>query len=220
MAVITYFGVPGSGKTTHAASIVWKNLKKGIPTFCNVDIKGTIPFKASDIGRYQIENCDLIIDECGIEFNNRKFKSLPQETITWLKYYRHYGVRNIYIYSQSYEDMDITLRRLSDVLYRIRKSLIPGCFVTRRISVSIDIDKDTHQIIDKYFWQLFSKRLVLGFRYWHMFDSWAAPQLASKEWHINGMNPQTDYDYKSMYKRMKREKSLIYKIGRKIKNVV
>lgn len=188
MSVTIFFGVPGSGKTTLAAKLVYQNLKKGIPTFSNVDIFGAIQYSATDLGNYNINNADLIIDEAGIEFNNRKYKTLPQSTIEWFKYYRHYGINNIYIFSQSYEDMDITLRRLADRLYILRRSLIPFCFATRRINVKIGIDDDTHQIIDKYFFQRLSLRLFFGPKYWKMFNSWDAKPLKEKQWKLYGRN--------------------------------
>lgn len=186
MPVTIFFGVPGSGKTTLAAKLVYQNLKKGIPTFSNVDIFGAIQYSAADLGNYNINNADLIIDEAGIEFNNRKYKTLSQNTIEWFKYYRHYGIQNIYIFSQSYEDMDITLRRLADRIFILRRSLIPYFFATRRINVKIGIDEDTHQIIDKYFFQRLSLRLFFGPKYWKMFNSWSAPTLKSKAWTVYG----------------------------------
>lgn len=188
MPVTIFFGVPGSGKTTLAAKLVYQNLKKGIPTFSNVDIFGAIQYSTTDLGNYNINNADLIIDEAGIDFNNRKYKTLPQSTIEWFKYYRHHGIRNIYIFSQSYEDMDITLRRLADRLYILRRSLIPYCFATRRINVKIGIDEDTHQIIDKYFFQRLSLRLFFGPKYWKMFNSWDVKPLREKKWNIYGRN--------------------------------
>lgn len=177
MSVKIYFGVPGSGKTTHAAKIVYRNLKKGIPTYCNVNIRGAIKIDSAMIGKVQIENADLIIDEASIEYNNRQYKSLSKETIQWFKLYRHYGIRNIYIYSQSYDDMDITLRRLSDVMYIVKKTMIPGLIVTREISRKIGINNDTHQIEDQFFFRILSMSFCFGPKYWKLFDSWEAPEL-------------------------------------------
>lgn len=186
MPVKIYFGVPGSGKTTHAAKIVYKNLKKGIPTYSNVIIKGAIKIDVSQIGKIMIQDCDLIIDEASIEYNNRNYKALPKEQIQWFKLYRHYGVRNIYIYSQSYDDMDITLRRLSDVMYLVKKSLIPGLIVTREISRKIGINQETHQIEDQFFFGFLKMSFTFGRKYWKMFDSWEAPVLPSRKLEIVG----------------------------------
>ena len=111
MGIKIFFGVPGSGKTTLAAKFVHDNLKHGIKTFSNVPIKGALLFETSDLGVYDISDGCMVLDEAGIAFNNRKFKTLSQSTIEWLKLHRHYGIRDIYVFSQSYDDMDITLRR-------------------------------------------------------------------------------------------------------------
>lgn len=185
MGFYIYFGVPGSGKTTHAAKVVFDNLKKGYPTFSNVPIKGAFLFDASDIGQFNISNCDLVIDEASIEYNNRKYKSLSQSVIQWYKLYRHYGVRNVYVYSQSYEDMDVTLRRLADRYFLIKRTLLPWLSVVRPIHVKIGIDEQTKQIQDEYVFDLLPSFVWLP-RYWYMFDSWAAPELPDKEFLCQG----------------------------------
>lgn len=181
MSVQIYFGVPGSGKTTYAAKIAYRNIKKGVKTYSNVPILGTYLFDVSDIGRYDFSDADMIIDEASIEYNNRAYKTMSKDAIKWFKLYRHYGIRNIYIFSQSYDDMDITLRRLSDVMYLVKRSLIPACFRIRRIGVKISIDKETHQIADTYHWQGIIPRYFCGSRYWYMFNSWSAPELPERE---------------------------------------
>lgn len=185
MGFYIYFGVPGSGKTTHAAKIVIDNLKRGFPTYSNVPIKGAFTIDASDIGQYSISNCDLVIDEASIEYNNRKYKSLPQSVIQWYKLYRHYGVRNIYVYSQSYEDMDITLRRLADRYFLIKRTLIPWLSIIRPIHVKIGIDEVSKQIIDQYTFDILPSFMWLP-KYWYLFDSWSAPELPIKEYQNQG----------------------------------
>lgn len=183
MAFKVYFGVPGSGKTTHAAKIVSKNKKKGIKTYSNVPISGAYKLDAKgDIGNFDISYCDIIIDEAGIEYNNRSYKTLPKEQIVWFKFYRHYHVRNIYVFSQSWDDMDITLRRLATELWLCRRCLIPWFFKIKRIRKNIRIDEATHQIIDGYDFVLFSTKFTFAPRYWKLFNSYDAPKLPEKEW--------------------------------------
>lgn len=191
MSIKIYFGVPGSGKTTLAARIVLRNLKRGIPTFTNVPIKGGLFYDSSVIGHVDLSDAEMIIDEAGIHYNSRLYKSMPKEQIEWFKLSRHYGIRNIHIFSQSYEDMDITLRRLADEIYVVKRTLIPFLFCTRRICVKVGIDEDTHQIIDQYFFQFLGFRFYWGFHFWHMFDSWSAPDLPSKSWHYSSFDDFT-----------------------------
>jgi len=191
MSIKIYFGVPGSGKTTLAAKIVMENLKKGVLTYSNVPIKGSLLYDASQIGSIDISGGEMVIDEASIQFNNRKFKTLPQQTIEWFKLSRHYGIKNIHVFSQSYDDMDITLRRLADEIYVVKRSLLPFTFVIRRIKVKVGIDQDTHQIMDQYFFQFLGIKPYLGYHYWHMFDSWDAPDLPRVSWYYSSFDDYT-----------------------------
>lgn len=150
-----YFGVPGSGKTTFAAYltrrsmkqsriITWAEnhpgrfsawllgtrlLKRRTPVWSNVPITGAYHLDAQrDIGRSMIVNGKVIIDEAGIEYNNRSFKTFPKEAVYWYKYHRHYQC-SVDVFSQSFEDMDVTLRRLAQNYFVVKKSL-PQCQVT------------------------------------------------------------------------------------------
>jgi len=172
-----YFGVPGSGKTTFAAYltkrsmkqsrvIVWAQkhpgkfsawllasrfFKRCTPVYSNVPITGAFQLEPqADIGKYMISGGKVIIDEAGIEYNNRNFKSFPKEAIYWYKYHRHYEC-SVDVFSQSYEDMDITLKRLAQNYFVVKKSLLPFCIVCKSIKRKIGIDDITHQIIDKYY---------------------------------------------------------------------
>lgn len=214
MSFRIYFGVPGSGKTTLAARIVLNNLKQGVVTFSNVPIKGSVLIDSKIIGQVDISDGDLIIDEAGIEYNNRAYKSLPKEQISWFKYYRHYGIRNVYVFSQSYDDMDITLRRLADQIYVVKRTLIPYLFCTRRISVKVGIDDETHQITDMYFFQFLGFNFYWGFHYWHMFDSWSAPVLPSVSWSFSSFSDYTiDRKHSRLiYRKLSRSGKLWFKL--------
>lgn len=222
MSIKIYFGVPGSGKTTLAAKIVLENLKRGVITYSNVPIKGALLYDASDIGRFDISDGEMIIDEAGIQFNNRKFKSLPQETIEWFKLSRHYGIKNIHIFSQSYDDMDITLRRLADEIYTIKRTLIPLVFCRRRIKVKVGIDNESHQIMDMYFFQFLGINAYVGYHYWHLFDSWSAPVLPLRSWYYSSY-PDFTIDKKHskiIYKELRRQGKLPYKLFHAIKRCI
>lgn len=214
MSIKIYFGVPGSGKTTLAARLVLQNLKHGVKTFSNVPIKGALLYDAGTIGKIDISDGEMLIDEAGIQFNNRKFKTMPQETIEWLKLHRHYGIKNIHVFSQSYEDMDITLRRLADEIYVVKRTLIPYVFCIRRIKVKVGIDKETHQITDMYFFQFLGIHLYLGYHYWHMFDSWSAPDLPVVDWYYSSYGDFTidSKHSKIIFRKLRRQGRIWYKV--------
>ena len=50
-----YFGVPGSGKTTVAAYLAKKDLKKKRNVYSNVPITGAYKISKEDIGKFLIE---------------------------------------------------------------------------------------------------------------------------------------------------------------------
>ena len=207
-----YFGVPGSGKTTLAAYLTKQSrkesrviswckkhpnaasekilssrfFKRQVPVYSNVPITGAYQLDPqSDIGKVMVCDGKVIIDEAGIEYNNRNFKTFGQDAIYWYKYHRHYEC-SVDVFSQSFDDMDITLRRLAQNYYVVKKSLIPFCVVFRRIRRKVGIDDNTHQIIDKYYFL----PLGLGSKWifspplWKLFNSYSRKELPEKEWEI------------------------------------
>lgn len=204
----TFFGAPGTGKTTLAVKMALKNQKKykkvylnfyhKIPKayICDLDGLGEWTFpKGSYIG----------IDEAGIEYNNRAYKTLPKATIKWLKLHRHHKC-NVDVFSQSWDDMDVTIRRLSTELWYLYK--IGPFTLARRVTKRVTVDRNTEQIIDGYsmpsllwlliwFLQLdtkiypfcmFSPKFKLTFRpyYYKYFDTYAVNEdLPIKEFQRN-----------------------------------
>ena len=67
--------------------------------------------------------------------------------IAWFKLHRHFGV-DVNVYSQSWDDVDITLRRLADRYFYLRK--IGPFTLSRRVYKTVMVDDTTHQIIDGY----------------------------------------------------------------------
>lgn len=207
-----YFGVPGSGKTTFAAylakqaqkeSIIiklcrrfpnrvtnWilngKHWKRRMNVWSNVPINGCYRVDArNDIGNYMIENGKLIIDEAGVEFNSRKYKSFPEAAIYWFKFHRHYGM-SVDVFSQSHEDMDVTLRRLAQNFYVVRRSVLPLFIVIRRIRRKVGIDETTHQIVDAYSFGLpvIDTRRIFCPPLWKLFNTYDHEDLPHKEWNL------------------------------------
>lgn len=151
----------------------------GYPVWSNVPITGSYAVDAQkDLGRRLISGGRLIIDEAGVEFNNRNFKSFPQETIYFFKYHRHYKLA-VDVLSQSYEDMDITIRRLARHMYVVKQSLIPGFVCIRRIRRRVGIDDSTHQIIDEYSWGLpvLDSRWIFSRPLYKLFNSYSCKTL-------------------------------------------
>ena len=161
-------------------------LKRRIDVYSNVPITGAYQLDAkNDIGNYMIEDAKIIIDEAGIEYNNRNYKSFPQEAIYFYKYHRHYQT-SVDVFSQSFEDMDVTLRRLAQNFYVVRKSLVPFCVVARRIRRKVGVDEQTKQIADLYSMgvPVFDTKRIFSPPLWKMFNSYSRKDLPTKNWKV------------------------------------
>lgn len=208
-----YFGVPGSGKTTFAAYLAKRNMqqsciitfaekhpckvstwllektrffKRREPVWSNVPITGTYQLDPqADIGYYMICGGKVIIDEAGIEYNNRNFKNFPPRAVYWYKYHRHYQC-SVDVFSQSFEDMDITLRRLAQNYYVVKKSLLPYFVVCKRIRRKVGIDDKTHQIIDHYYFgfPILDSKWIFTPPLWRLFNSFSRKALPERPWQV------------------------------------
>lgn len=179
-----YFGVPGSGKTTFAAWLVKNELKRGGRVWSNVPITGAMQYNPKkDLGFVNMVDGRIILDEASVEYNNRKFKEFPQETITFLKYHRHYQTA-IDVFSQSYDDMDITMRRLAQRMYLMKKSLLPWFVKRKTICKRIGIDEKTKQIIDEFYFRPFSTKYIFCPPLWKIFNTIAREELPEKEFEV------------------------------------
>lgn len=184
------FGPPGSGKTTLAAYYAYHDLKCGKTVFSNVPISGCRVLDAKeDIGKYKIEKGRLIIDEASIEFNNRDYKSFPKDAIKWFKLHRH-AFTHIDVFSQDFEDMDITLRRLAQNLYIVKRGFLPGFIHRRKIKKDIVFEKTDSkaklgQINSGYaLYSIFQGglKIIYAPKYWKMFNSFDMPEYPEKDW--------------------------------------
>lgn len=185
--ISVYFGVPGAGKSTIAAYNAKKMMKYGVPVYSNVPIKGTRKLEPhEDIGVYNVYDGLVIVDECGIEYNNRNFKDFKQRENEWYKTHRHYKCQ-IDLFSQSYRDMDLKIRDLAVKYYIVKKCLlwplIPLVY-TRRIAKWIGVRESDSQIDDQYKFVPFSKKYYWAPGTWHLFDTHERKLLPEKEWEV------------------------------------
>lgn len=158
--------------------------KRAVPVYSNVPITGSYKLDAkNDLGHYMVYDGKVIIDEAGIEFNNRNYKNFSQENIYFFKYHRHYET-NVEVFSQSFEDMDITIRRLARQFYLVKQSIIPYFVTLRKIHRKVGIDSNTHQIIDWYDFGLpvIGTKRIFSPVLWKLFNSYSHKELPQKEW--------------------------------------
>lgn len=193
--MIRYFvGVPGSGKTTIAAKLLKSQLKRKFfkkskfsydYLFANYENSLSNFVDVQDLASYILpENSYLQIDEGGIEFNSRQFKSLSHNIIEYFKLLRHYGV-DADLFSQTWDDVDKQLRDLASEIWLIRR--IGPISFARCVYKRVGIDETTHQLQYQHYWRsvLFQllpfqpKQFIFCFRplYYKYFDSFSKPIL-------------------------------------------
>lgn len=182
-----YVGVPGSGKTTFAAYLAKKRLKKWCKQkkhsqdYCvlsNVPIKGANIVIKEDIGQYEIQNCLLIMDEAGIDYNNRNFKNFSDNETYFYKFHRHYNV-DVAMFSQDF-DVDLKLRKLSTRLWIVNRSFFPGFIHAKQVKKFIGIDTTTKQLVDQYEFVLFGGKYIFAPKLWKMFNTFDRRTLPKK----------------------------------------
>ena len=117
--LVMVFGKKGSGKTTFLAKTAYQYLKKGRPVYSTERIPGVIQFDVEEIGKVTFpEDAVLLIDEVGMVWDNRNFKTFKPEVRDYFKYQRHER-HIVYLFSQTF-DIDIKLRNLTDCMYLCR----------------------------------------------------------------------------------------------------
>jgi hypothetical protein len=213
--------VLGSGKTSVAQYFALDCYKRGEPCFSNVCLWGTKKLVFEDLMKYKfkedMEECTFIIDEAGIEFNNRNWEKMSKDIITFFKLHRHFRTQ-VYIFSQG-EDVDITFRRLSQQWYKLEKtSFLLGKFSSLiPVYVSTEIINGKWQIVyeqEDFF--LFHK-LIPIWKTWKYFNSYDTPDLPVKEyeyWDISEKDNRTLFQIflDSIHKKLHNIKNFIYKI--------
>lgn len=186
-----FYGAPGSGKSTLACYYAQRALKAGYDVYSNVPILGCKILKREDIGKVKITDGLVIIDEVGVEYNNRDFKSNfnkssgGADALEWFKKHRHEGCE-VMVFSQGFDDMDSKIRGLGTDYYMVRKSLIPYLVTYKRIRKKPEIDVQTRQPIDAYDYVPFSSKRIAMPPLWAYFDSFDRMELPSKKWSYYG----------------------------------
>lgn len=181
------FGKKGSGKTTLMTKLAFRYRKKGWKVYSDREIPGCYLFKIEDFGRFKFPEKSLILlDEVGLIWDNRNFKSFPEHVKVYFKYQRQYK-HVVYLFSQSF-DVDKKIRDLTDHLYIIHNFF--NCFsVARRVTKSLTVvhaDRSAQgesKIVDDYnidpLWQCFFGSVILTYiPHWaKYFKSFNPPEL-------------------------------------------
>lgn len=171
------FGKKGSGKTCDIAKLSLKAQKKGIKVYSNIEIPGNFVFDPNDMKDFTFEPGSLVLlDEVGLIWDNRDFKSFQKGFNVFFKYSRQYKLK-IIMYSQAYNDIDLKIRLLFDklsLMSRIGKiTLIRPIY--KQVGIATDINGNGN-IVDTYrFGWIFDWKFNYMPRYYGLFKSFNPP---------------------------------------------
>lgn len=206
----------GTGKTTTAQYIALKNIKLGIPVYSNRSLAGCYKVSIEDLGSFDfcvvedgIEKRGgvLIIDEAGIDLNNRDWKSLNHKMIEFFKLHRHYKL-NIYVLTQGI-DIDLTVRRLITCWFKVVRYYIFFGLVktpyTKLIPVyqTLTIENGDWKIKYEVPKSIFVGQKINMKKIWHLFDSFDAPTLPKKEFEKWYELPIDTFEHSSIFDKLK-----------------
>lgn len=193
MAVSLFFGLPGAGKTTLLCYQAKKAIKSGryrnIYSNVRLAMFGVTYIDNTCIGKYNLCDCLLLIDEATLFADSRAYKEFGKDRLQYFLEHRHYNC-DIILFTQQWDGVDRKIRVITDRVYYVYKGIFLGHWFTRyyRIPYGIIIPnprKDQGEklgdIVQGYckpniLVRLFSPWIYRP-AYYHYFDSWERPEL-------------------------------------------
>lgn len=176
-------GKPGSGKSTYLALKANDYLNKNKNVWSNVYIKGTMHLNLDDLLNVKIEEGLVILDEAGLSFNNRSWKSFTMNLYEFFCLHRHYNL-DIILAVQFWDRLDIVIRELVQEIIVVQRTILNFLFLkARRIGVSIHISDD-EKITESFYWiPLLAGGVSYRLRYpaYKLFDSYCRRDLPDKD---------------------------------------
>lgn len=221
--LILLIGKKGSGKTTTLTKIALSFIKKGIRVYSTVAIPGTYTFKPEWLsqGLTIPEGSVLLVDEVGMIWDNRQFKTFSSNVRDFFKLQRHAHI-TCYMFSQT-PDIDKKLRDLCDEMW-LCKNIGRVFSVQRLIIKKIGINEDENgngNLVDSYkFGGLIGGlRFVFIPRYVEFFNSFDLPE---KKKPVPELVPISDEQIRSLsnsYWSRKQISALVRKIAQRFDKI-
>ena len=193
--ITCFFGLPGCGKSTLLAKLAYKELKrikkgksKYVRVLSNYFIRGCSVLDFDMIGKYDMSNSLILLDEISLDADSPDFKSFSKPLKQFFILHRHYGCDIIYA-TQQYDGVDRKIRELTQNLYYMKKAglLTYATAIYRKITITEDSEIKMGYVLPKLIKIISDIRHTMIFcfrpKYYKLFDSFDAPVL-----------PKYDYD--------------------------
>lgn len=196
--IVGYFGLPGSGKTTFLTMLAQRELRriargksKYQYVLTNFYCTGTYKVSYSQLGKFELRNCLILLDELTLDADSRAYKFFSDEKKMFFILHRHFNCDVVY-FTQQWDGIDKKIRDLTSDLFYVKKAFsnVQGIIfkpfqtfsVARRIFRTLDINEYTNQIVTGYrfpnwFERFFGRTKQFCFRpkWYKYFDSWEVP---------------------------------------------
>lgn len=186
--LIFIFGKKGSGKSTLLTKYALDYLKKGWNVYSTEGCPGTYKITPEDVGFAQFPpKSVIIVDEVGMIWDNRGFKTFPSEVRDYFKLQRHF--QHVCILASQTFDVDKKIRDLADEMYLVTKKFRVFSYAKKILRQTVLVEA-TGQAPSKIDENLVFDSLLLCWagsrkftyipRYIKYFDSFGAPELSVK----------------------------------------
>lgn len=186
--IIGFFGVPRVGKNTMLTMIAQRELKrmkrgksKYKHIYTDFYCAGCEMFSYADFKVSKAYDSLFLIEEMGLEADNRNFKGFTTEERDWFVLHGHFHCDIIYA-TQDFSNVDKKIRQLTEELWYLQKSCVPFiCEFTRAIRIfrTISINEMTSELVMGYRFpklleRLFTRCCMICFRpmFYKKFDSY------------------------------------------------
>ena len=194
------FGKKGSGKSTYLVKLARKHLKKGWIVYTNMEelfMLGVRHFEIKHLGDFVPEaHSLLLLDEVGMIWDNRDYKTFKPQVRDFFKLQRHYHVK-VYMASQTF-DVDKKLRDLCDGMYlhsNFARVFTLGKRITRRVVITESTSEAESRISEDLkicpFWEW---TLTYIPRWAKFFDSHAIPDKPHLRYSTDSLTPALEGD--------------------------
>lgn len=189
--LIFIFGKKGSGKSTLLTKYALDYLRRGWSVYSTEKCPGTYQIKPQDIGYAQFPpRSVIIVDEVGMIWDNRGFKTFPAEVRDYFKLQRHY--QHVVILASQTFDVDKKIRDLADEMYLVEKKFRVFSYAKKILRRTVLLesknskDGDSRIAEDLVFDSLLlfwagSRKFTYIPKYTKYFDSFKVPALPDRE---------------------------------------
>ena len=188
MSIYAVFGLPGAGKTTFLTKLGARCLcgksSLGIPAhskvYSNFELAGAYKLDFESLGIFLYDDALILIDEIMLLADSRNFKDFPENLKYLFSHHRKYNLDIVYC-SQSWKNMDLRIRELTDQYFLLERGKVLDQFsyckpIRHLFGVENGSIADTYTLAAPVQWFA-----VYRPKYYRMFDSFERRSLPPLE---------------------------------------